>query len=108
MTKKKPNWFFRIMTILFFIFVTFYIADVTGYYEKSVRKQAVMTEEARERFERDVLNNKKVDIKDYLPKEIDYSNTFTKSANQMETVLNNFFTNDLQSVWKFLRALFIG
>ena len=108
MTKKKPNWFLRILSILFFIYVTFYIADITGYYEKSVRKQAVMTEEARAQFEKDLLQNKAVDIKDYLPKEIDYSNTLTKTANNLEIALCSFFENDLKGVWDVLRALFIG
>lgn len=108
MTKKKPNWFLRILSILFFIYVTFYVADITGYYEKTVRKQAIMTEEARAQFEKDLANNKSVDIKDYLPKEIDYSNFFTKSANETEMALCSFFENDLKGVWDVLRALFIG
>ena len=106
--KKNTNWFFRILFIIFLVFVIFYVSDVTGYYEKSVRKQAVMTEEARAQFEKDVASNKAVDIKDYLPNEVDYSNFFTKSANKTEMALGNFFEKDLSSFWKFLRALFIG
>ena len=51
--RRKTNWYWRVLVISFFIFSAFYIADITGYYEKSIRKQAVITEEARAQFEKD-------------------------------------------------------
>jgi len=108
MKKKKGNWFFRILTFLFIIYVALFISLHTGYYEKTVRDRTLMTEEKIKEFEEDVANNMIVDIKDYLPPEEDYSNFFTKSATTISGTLGNILDNKAENVWDFIKTLFIG
>lgn len=108
MKNKKGNWFFRILTVLFVIYVALFISLHTGYYEKMVRDRTLMTEEKILEFENDVANNMVVDIKDYLPEEKDYSNFFTKSATTISNVLGNILDDKTENVWDFIKSLFIG
>ena len=106
--KKKGNWFFRILTIFFIMYLALFISLHTGYYEKMVRDQTLMTEEKIEEFENDVANNIAVDIKDYLPEEKDYSNFFTKSASSLSNTLGNILDNKSENIWDFIKSLFIS
>lgn len=106
--KKKNNWFFRILSLLFIMYLALFISLHTGYYEKTVRDRTLMTEEKIKEFEEDVANNMIVDIKDYLPEEKDYSNFFTNSANSLSNVLSNILDNNAENVWDFIKSLFIG
>ena len=108
MKKSKINPFFKLLIISFIIYVAFYVADITGYYEKTVHDEMIMTKEAQLQFEEDIASNKAIDVTNYLPKEKDYSNFFTKGANKLERSLGNFFEDDLSSVGDILRSLFIG
>ncbi|MBQ6840589.1 MAG: hypothetical protein IJO63_00530 [Bacilli bacterium] len=108
MKKKKPNWFFRILTVFFVMYVALFISLHTGYYEKTVRDKTIMTEEMIAEFEKDIENNVAVDIKDYLPEEKDYSNFFTKSANGISKGLGNLLDDKTSGIWKFIKSLFIG
>ena len=53
--KKKKNWFLRLLTILFIIFIGLYIASISGYYEASLGNKVALTDEAIKRFEQDVI-----------------------------------------------------
>ena len=52
-----------IFTILFVIFVTIYISQATGYYEYELHKKSELTKEQIQKFEKDVKEGKKVDLK---------------------------------------------
>lgn len=65
MKKQKPNWFFRILSILFLIFISLTIALESGYYESKTAKKAMMTQESIKQFEEDIKNNKPIDLKKY-------------------------------------------
>ncbi|MBE6155177.1 MAG: hypothetical protein E7164_00265 [Firmicutes bacterium] len=106
--KKKGNWFFRILTVFFIIYVALFISLHTGYYEKTVRDRTLMTEEKIKQFEEDVANNMVVDIKDYLPNEEDYSNIFTKSAISISSTLGNILDSKAENFWDFIKSLFIS
>ena len=81
--KKKNNYFFKILSVLFFIYLALLIAYESGYYETKASNRATLTKEAMEKFEEDVKNGEMVDIKDYLQEEkIDYSNKVTKMGNK--------------------------
>ncbi|MBE6148834.1 MAG: hypothetical protein E7167_05060 [Firmicutes bacterium] len=108
MKKKKRNWFFRILTVLFIIYVALFISLHTGYYDKMVRDKTLMTEEMLREFENDVANNVVIDLKDYLPPQEDYSNFFTKSATTISSTIGNLLDNKAQNVWEFIKSLFIG
>lgn len=108
MKKKKTNWFFRILLVFFIMYVALFIANKTGYYEKTVRDRTLMTEEKIKEFEEDIANNEAIDVNSYLPKKADYSNVFTKSANAIASKLGDILDDNTDSVWKFIKSLFIG
>ena len=108
MKKKKNNWFFRVLTLLFIIYVFVFISHKTGYYQKTIRDKTLMTQDALEQFEKDVANNVAVDIKDYLPPEKDYTNIITDSAASLSNTLGNLVENNTKNLWEFIKSLFIG
>ena len=44
--KKKKNWFLRMLTILFIIFIALFIVSESGYYEAKVSKSVALTNDA--------------------------------------------------------------
>ena len=108
MKKKRGNLFFRILTILFIIYVALFIVQQTGYYDKTVRDQTLMTEEKIKQFESDVAQNKAVDVINYLPEKEDYSNFLTRSANVITNKLGDILDKKVDNIWDIIKSLFIG
>ena len=52
-----------IFLFLFIIYIGIYASNKTGYYEYEMHKKVELTNEQIEKFEEDVKNNKKIDIK---------------------------------------------
>jgi len=80
MKNNKVN---TICKILFFVcfttFLTFYIAQQSGYYEYSERKKMSFTKEQIKQFEEDVKNGKEIDINDYMQNtDKNYQNKISK------------------------------
>ena len=98
--------FLKILIVLFFIYLALYIANLTGYYDKSIRERTILTEEKKREFEKDLKEGKNVQIKTYLQSEKDYSNFLTKSANKINNKLGDFFSDDLNGLWLFIKSLF--
>lgn len=104
---KKPNLLFRILSILFLVFVSLCIAYESGYYETKAHNRAVLTKNAMEQFEIDLNEGKIMDIKDYLKDEkVDYSNTVTKVGNKLSNGISDFMTKGLKGVFDILKNLF--
>ena len=101
---KKHNFFKTLFILVFLLFLALFIASKTGYYEKSVKDKTYLTNKKLKEFEKDISEGKNVDAKDYFPKEVDYSNVFTKSANNIGLVVNSKAKN----VWDFIKTLFIS
>lgn len=73
--KKKGNWFFKILIVLFVMFLCLYSMSINGYTENINMKKTLYTEEQIKKFEKDVQNGEYLDLTDYtLAKDIDYSN----------------------------------
>ena len=107
MKKKKPNLFFKILAILFLIYVAITIAYESGYYETKSQNRAILTKEAMERFENDVKNGAIVDMKDYIVEERpDYSNQITKMGNKVSESISDIMTSGISSIFNVLKNLF--
>lgn len=105
--KKDKNWFLRIITILFIIFVGIYIASISGYYESKVNKKVAITDEALKEFEKDVLSGNYVDVKKYLNTETtDYSNAFTNAGEKVGESVIVVINDGLSGIWDALKVLF--
>lgn len=105
---KKKNPFFTLLLILFLIYLGLFIANETGFYDKSVRDKTILTQKKIEDFEKDIKEGKNIDATSYLPKEKDYSNVFTKSANKISNKLGLLVNNKSKNIWQFIKALFIS
>lgn len=108
MKKKKSNWFLRMLTILFIIFIFLFIMSESGYYEAKVSRSVALTNEAIQQFELDVLNGNIVDINSYMGKEnYDYSNSLTKTADKLSSVMEKFLSEGFTDVWEVIKVLFM-
>lgn len=105
---KKKGILKFIIIIIFLFYTMLFIAQKTGYYENKIYKKTIMTQKQMLKFEEDVAKGLPVDIKDYLPEKVDYSNPFTKSANFIARFLSNLLTDEFKKVGNFFKALFIG
>ena len=94
MKKKKTSIFFKLLGVLFLVYVALIIAYKSGYYETRANSKALMTKEAMAKFEDDLRNGEIVELKDYLKEEkVDYSNKVTKIGNKFSEGLSELMTN---------------
>lgn len=75
--KKKASRF--ILTFLFVIYITIYIAQKSGYMDFQNYKKAYLTKEKIAQFEQDVKSGKKVDLTKY--QEVDKKNYSNQLSN---------------------------
>ena len=87
----KNNVFGFIFLTLFLFFLVLYITQALGYYEYSNRKTNIMTEEAKERFEKDIESGKKIDAGDYSKKEDDYNNKMSRMGLKLSNAIGDVF-----------------
>ena len=105
---KKHNFFKTLFILVFLLFLALFIASKTGYYEKSVKDKSYLTNKKLKEFEKDISEGKNVDAKDYFPKEVDYSNIFTKSANNISNKIGLVVNYKAKNIWDFIKTLFIS
>lgn len=105
---KKHNFLKTIFILVFLLFLALFIASKTGYYEKSVKDKTYLTNKKLKEFEKDISEGKNVDAKDYFPKEVDYSNIFTKSANNISNKIGLVVNYKAKNIWDFIKTLFIS
>ena len=105
---KKHNFFKTLFILVFLLFLALFIASKTGYYEKSVKDKTYLTNKKLKEFEKDISEGKNVDAKDYFPKEVDYSNVFTKSANNISNKIGLVVNYKVKNIWDFIKTLFIS
>jgi len=106
MNKVKGNIFKIIIILLFLAFVALYFASETGYYDDTMRKKTILTEEKIKEFESDVKAGKNVEIADYLTDtEKNYRNNLSNSIVNVSNRINKIFKNGIQSIFKFVDKL---
>lgn len=108
MNKKKTNIWTKLLAVAFIIFIGLYIAGKSGYYASEVNQKVLLTDEAIDRFEEDVINGKVVDVNSYLLEDKkNYENDFTKAGDTFTEAVQSFMTDGLQGFWNFLKSLFV-
>lgn len=108
MTNDKKNPFFKILSLLFLVYLGLFIAKETGYYDKNIREKTLLTETKINDFENDLKSGKPVDVISYLPEEKDYSNILTKSANKVSNKIGILVNSKSKNIWDFIKTLFIS
>lgn len=107
MKKKKPNWFMRILGVLFLLYISISIAMETGYYEAKLNEKTMLTEESIKKFEQDVREGKQVDINDYVvEKNRDFSNGATKVGVFLSSIIQDFMSEGLTKMADIFKKLF--
>ncbi len=104
---KKPNYFLRIITILFIIYMGLYIAISNGYYENMLREEVLITKDNIKEFESDIKSGKPIDLKDYQKtKSHDYGNIFNKSGRFLGEKFDYVVNDGISKFSGLLKELF--
>lgn len=78
---KKESIFKFILLCFIICFLVILFAGKTGYYEKKLRDNSILTEEQIKKFEEDLKNGKNVDISNYvINKNKDYTTKLTSDV----------------------------
>ncbi len=107
MKKKDKNPFFKILSALFLLFISLYIALESGYYEAKVTKKTAMTEESIKKFENDIKNGNPIDVNSYTYVEHhDYSNNTTDAAIFIGSKVESFMSSGITEIFNIVKSLF--
>lgn len=94
---------FNLVTVaLIILFLSLYFSKNNNEYY--INKK-VLTDEAIERFEKDLKNGKKIKASDYLPKEKDYNNKVSKLGLKTSSLIEKAFTKSLKLFAKYISKL---
>ena len=81
-------------------FISLYATTIGGYYENSISKQNVLTEEAIKRFEEDVKQGKKIVASNYIEEEKTYGNKASKLATEISNLVSSTFDKTMKFIFK--------
>lgn len=90
--------------ILIVSFFSLYFTTMGGYYEYSLSKKNVLTQEAIARFEQDVKDGKEIIAANYIEEEKDYSNKTSKIAIKISNFVSNAFDKTMKFIFKQIES----
>jgi len=102
--KKKNNMFFKVLGVLFVIYISLYLKESLGYYNINT-KNKVLTDQAIIEFERDVKNGKSIDIKNYVGDNTNYKNFYSNLGYNLSVGVDNVLNKGLKKVGDILKKL---
>lgn len=105
--KKKKNYFGKMITFLFILFMCLYMINKSGYYQKINYDKTLYTEEQIKRFESDVDRGRMLDYKVYINTEKeDYSNGFSDLGANISEFINKWSLKGTKLLIKLFSYLF--
>ena len=105
-SKKKTNWFLKILLVLFLLYSSLLIAIESGYYEAKLNQKTTLTDEAIKRFEKDVKDGKDVTLTDYVEEQVDYSSNASKLGQVISRGTEKFMGDGINGIANVLKLLF--
>ncbi|MBO5120599.1 MAG: hypothetical protein J6C28_02795 [Bacilli bacterium] len=90
-----------VKTFMIFIVISFlslYITSTSGYYEYNLKQKNILTDEAIERFEKDVKEGKKIIASNYIEEKKDYNN----KSSEITLKLSNFISKTFDKIMKYI------
>jgi len=106
-TKKKKNYFLYIIGFLFLCFFVLYISKESGYYEYKAHTKKTLTNEAIEKFEKDLAEGKDVSVEDYaVVTYTDFSNPISNIGYKSGKAVETFMTKGIKNAFKLFSTLF--
>lgn len=95
-----------IFLIVFIAFICSYAIANTGYYEQSIRRKTIITNEKIKEFEKALKENKDISEMDFSNKDINYTNRFSRFVYNINDkgndILRKFLKNVLKSIGKYM------
>lgn len=104
--KEKMHPFFKLLIVLFIVFIAFYIALESGYYPSKVRKDTILTNSEINKFEKEVKNGSEISINGYKESPINYSNIITKTGNSLTYSIGKILVEGSKGVKGVFKYLF--
>lgn len=104
--KRKMHPFFKILIVLFLVFIAFYISLESGYYPSRVKKRTMITNGEISGFEESIRQGKEISASGYLEEEKDYSNFATKAANGLTYAVGKLIEEGIKGVNEVVKVLF--
>ena len=104
--KEKMHPFFKLLIILFIIFIAFYIALESGYYPSKIKKDTILTNNEINKFEKKLNNGHVIKSDGYIKKEDDYSNFITKTGNALTYSIGKVLVEGSKGVKDIFKYLF--
>lgn len=99
MEKKKTNYFKLTMWGLIILFFIVYILGSSNYSESTLQSNTLLTTEAINKFEEDILNNEIIDLNSYVEVDTkDYSNNVTNLGESLNNAVILFFNDGIDSI----------
>lgn len=103
MNLKINNIFKFIFIILILVFLFLIVASQSGYYEYELSRKTKLTDDAIDKFEKDVKEGKNIDINDYLANEKkDYNNDVSNFGRKFSDKLENVFSKGFDYLFKYI------
>lgn len=102
--KRKKSPFFKILGLLFLIFISLTICLESGYYDAKISRKTEMTNESIKQFEEDIKNGKPIDINSYtFSEQKDYSNNTTDAAIFIGNKVENFMATGITEIFDIIK-----
>lgn len=103
--KEKMHPIYKMLIILFIIFIAFYISLESGYYPSKIKKDTVLTNKEISKFENEVKEGNIINEKGYINEKENYSNFVTKTGNLLTKSVGKILvevSNGIKEVFKYL------
>lgn len=88
---KGKNIARMVIGVLSIIFLVVYFGMASGYLEVENRRKTVLTQEAMEKYEKDLKEGKKIDASSYLAEEKIYSNHISNMVLEASSIIEKGF-----------------
>lgn len=103
---KKLKVFKFIFLLLFIVYLTIYVSQLTGYYEYKNYQKTMLTKEQIAKFEDDVKNGKNVKINDYVVNtNKNYQTNLSKMGFNVSELISKLVNKGINSSFDFLVKL---
>lgn len=86
-----------VILIAIILFFALYAAQFTGYYPTTESKKTTLTQDAIEKFEKDVQEGKEIIAKNYLQEEKHYNNKASKLGMRLSNLIEKGFNKTMNA-----------
>lgn len=102
---KKSKWLKYIINLTLIIYSFIFFMVNLGYYEYAYYKKKVLTEEQIEKFEKDVLEGKELDINEYLSKDDEFIVKKKRLPLKISELIVSMTSKGINIVFNYLNKL---